>query len=482
MSEKAKKSEGVRFVHLHGHTDKSLRDASLKIEAMIKKLLNLKMNAVAVTEHGNMHSTMDFYKACMETAFTLIDEVGEKQNIIKDDLEAIKKLIPGKKSLKKAVKEVAKLQEYQKKYPELFAEVMEREIKPIIGIEAYIIPTKEMAKSDDDEIKHLKYHLVLLAKDITGYHQIVKAITKAQLLKDKKTYPRMTYEDLKEFFVGGHVIALSGCMQGEIANILLKGEYEEAKKKALFYQSIFGKGNFYIELQNHNIPEELEILPQLIKISRETGIPMVASNDFHYANKEDSKVRDMVVAMRFGQTVNDDDFQKDCGELYIKTQEEMFELFSEVPEAIENTIKIAEQCDIEFVTKKHFPVFQVPNGKTEAEYLTELTYKGIYRRFPDFDTNPKWTSKWKKLIYDRIEYELDVITSLHYDGYLLIVQDFLEEGRRRGLVGPGRGSAVGSLVCYLIGITNVNPLKYGLLFERFLNKDRVSDPDYKIAC
>lgn len=402
------------FVHLHSHSDKSIRDSVMKVKDYVKKVKELGMTACALTEHGNMHSVFEFYNTCKEEG-----------------------------------------------------------IKPIIGVEAYIIPTKEMAMSEGEE-KHTKYHLTLLVKDIVGYQQLIKAVTKAQLLKDKKTYPRMTYEDMAKFFVGGHVIALSGCVQGEIAVLLLKGEYEEAKKKALFYQSIFGEGNFFIELQNHFLPQELEALPQLIKIGKETGIPLVATNDCHYVEKKDARVREMVVAMRFNKKITDPDFEKDCGELYVKSYEEMAELFKEVPEAISNTVLIAEQCELEFKKEKHFPKFNVPNGKSEAEYLRQLAEEGIYKRFPNFD---KWSEKWKKLIKERMEYELKVITDLHYEGYLLIVQDFINYGKKIGLVGPGRGSAVGSLVSYLIGITDVNPLKYDLLFERFLNKDRVSDPD-----
>jgi len=342
-----------------------------------------------------------------------------------------------------------------------------------VGVEAYLIPTKEMAEADDER-KHLRYHLTLLVKDDIGYKQLIKAVTKSQLLKDKNKYPRMTYEDLATFFVGGHVIALSGCVQGEIPVLLLKGEYEEAKKKALFYQSLFGKGNFFIELQNHCLSQELAVLPQLIQIGKETGIPFVATNDCHYIAQKDSRARDMIVAMKFNKKINDPDFEKDCRELYVKSPEQMLELFKEIPEAIRNTLEIAECCNIEFKKEKHFPKFRVPNGMSEAEYLRKLAEEGIYKRFPDFDA---WPQEQKNLIRERLEYELKTIIDLHYEGYLLIVQDFIRYGREIGLVGPGRGSAVGSLVSYLIGITEVNPLDYDLLFERFLNKDRVSDPD-----
>lgn len=407
------------FVHLHSHSEYSMRDATMSVKKYVKRVKELGMTACALTDHGNMHGVHKFYKAAKEAG-----------------------------------------------------------IKPIIGLEAYVIPFKEMAQSEDRAIKHIKYHFTLLAKDETGYHQLAKATTKAQLLKDKKTYPRMTYEDMKTYFIGGHVIALSGCVQGELSQILLDQEnenaYEEAKNKALFYQSIFGKGNFFIEIQNHGLDLELEVLPKLILISKETGIPLVATNDCHYAEKADSSVRDWIVALRFGQKVTDPEFQKDCGELYIKSAEEMAALFEAYPEALANTVKIAEMCNLQFTKAKRFPLAIVPDGKSEDEYLRELTMNGMKHRFPDYDSFP---AERKQAMMDRIEHELGVISKLHYSGYLIIVQDFLQEGRRLGMVGPGRGSAVGSFVCYLIGITDVNPLPYNLLFERFLNMDRVSDPD-----
>lgn len=407
--------EGVfnmgNFVHLHSHTDKSIRDAVMKVKDYVKQVKNLGMSACAITEHGNMHSAMEFYNICKQEG-----------------------------------------------------------IKPIIGVEAYLIPTKDMMTNGKSVNK---YHLVLLAKDQLGYKQLIKAVTKSQLLKDRNKYPCMTYEDLTTIFVGGHVIALSGCIQGEIPVLLLQGKYNEAKRKALFYQSIFGRDNFYIELQNHFLPQELTVLPLLIQISRETGIPLVATNDCHYVVQKDSRVRDMVVAMKFNKKIYDLDFEKDCQELYVKSPEEMRKLF-EVSDAIENTLRIADCCNIEFKKEKHFPVFKVPNGMTEAEYLRKLAYQGIYKRFPDFDS---WPQEKQELVQERLEYELKTITDLHYCGYFLIVQDFIKYGKQIGMVGPGRGSAVGSLVSYLIGITEVNPLDYDLLFERFLNRDRVSDPD-----
>jgi DNA polymerase-3 subunit alpha len=439
-------------VELHAHSQMSLRDASLKVQDYVRKVREMGMSACALTEHGNMHSVIQFYKACKAEG-----------------------------------------------------------IKPILGVEAYIIPTEEMAHSDDKEVRGTRYHLTLLAKNLEGYHQIAKAVTESQLLKDRKTFPRMTYDLMKKHFVGGNVIALSGCMSGELANILLswkplqlelmrleaekaagaegldqqikdkKNEilqwqidsYDQAVEKAVYYESIFGKGNYFIELQNHGLEDELYVLPLLMQISRDTGIMAVATNDVHYVNKGDSKVREMLVALRFSTTINE--IEKDCGELYLKSYEEMVQLFPEMPEAVLNSLIIADMCeDYELSKDKKYPKFNTPAGYTEASYLRKLAEDGIYWRYPDFDS---WEESRKDPIRKRLDYELRVIEKLKYDGYLLIVWDFINYGRKFSQVGPGRGSAVGSLVCYLIGITNVDPIPYGLLFERFLNEDRVSDPD-----
>lgn len=409
------------FVHLHCHSDYSLRDAAVPVKKFVKRLQELRMDAAALTEHGNMFSVMDFVNACKKES-----------------------------------------------------------IKPIVGCEVYVLPHKEWAELDDKELKHIKYHMTILCKDYQGYQQLVRAITNAQLLKDKKQYPRMTYADMKKYFIGGHVVVLSGCMSGEIALLLLAGKYEEAKEKALFYQQLFGKGNFFIELQDHvTIPDEQIILQKSIELAEELGIPMVATNDTHYATKNDVHLREMIVALRFGQKVNSpsfDDF-RDCGHLYVKDTAEMTDLFSAVPDALVNTRVIAEMCNVEFPKEKRYPHYKALGGKTEEEKLWEKVQKGLKLRFPDFKQLPSQT---QQEIKDRIAHEMDVIIKANYPGYLLIVEDFIREGKKDGLVGLGRGSAVGSLVCYLIGITNVNPLKYDLLFERFLNLERVSAPDIDI--
>ncbi len=469
--------EPVPFGHLHVHSEFSLRDSPAKIEKIVDKVLDLGMNFVAITEHGNMHSVVKFYNACMNTGKKLIKKLGSEMGIDEKTIAEILDLMPKNKNVKQALRDVPELTEYKKKFPELFDVVIKREVKPILGVEAYVIPSEEMVKSEDKAVNTVRRHLILLAKDETGYRQLMKAVSESYLYQHKtakSVFPRMTYDLMKKHFVGGHIFALSSCIYGEIPELILNGKYDEAKEKALFYRSMFGDGNFYLELQNHNLPEEQQVLPYLIQISRETGIPVVATNDVHYVEKSDARIRDMVVAMRLNVAITDENFERDCGELYIKSYEEMLEIFKEIPEAVHNTVKIAEQCNIEFKKEKRFPKYIVPEGKSEEEYLVQLAKEGIYKRFPNFDS---WKENHKRLILDRMNRELETTNKLHYAGYLLIVQDFINEGKRMGLVGPGRGSAVGSLVCYLIGITDVNPLKYDLLFERFLNEERVSDPD-----
>lgn len=467
----------VPFGHLHIHSEFSLKDSPAKVNAIVDKVMDLGMNFAAITEHGNMHSVVRFYNACMDTSKKLVKKVGADLGIDDTVLSEIIELIPRGKNMKQALRDVPKLKQYKEKYPDLIKAVAKREVKPILGVEAYVIPSKEMIESDDKALNTVKHHLVLLAKDNIGYRQLIKAVSQSYLYQHKtpkSVFPRMTYDLMKEHFKGGHIIALSSCIQGEIPELILDGKHKEAKEKAQFYESLFGKGNFYLELQNHGLPEEREVLPHLIKISKETGIPIVATNDVHYIEKEDARIRDMVVAMRLETSILDKGFDHDCGELYVKSYEEMLELFKDTPEAVHNTVKIANECNVELKKEKRFPKYDVPDGKSEEEYLIQLAKEGIYKRFPDFDT---WKEKHKKLVLDRMDRELKTINKLHYAGYHLIVQDFINMGKSIGLVGPGRGSAVGSLVCYLIGITDVNPLKYDLIFERFLNEERVSDPD-----
>lgn len=467
----------VPFGHLHVHSEFSLRDSPAKIKELVRKMPELGMNFIALTEHGNMHSVMEFYNSCIATGKALIQPVGEKLGVDKAILKKIAELIPKGKSVERALEEVEELKDYESKYPKLLEEVVLREVKPILGVEAYIIPTKEMVDSADKAINTTRYHLTLLAKNENGYKRLIKAVSESYLYQHKtprSVFPRMTYELMEKYLGYGDIIALSGCIQGEIPRCILEGDIEKAKEKIEYYQSIFGKENFYIELQNHGLSEELEILPHLVALGKETGAPFAATNDVHYVEKEGARVRDMVVAMRFNTSITDPEFEDDCGELHAKSYEEMLELFKDIPEALTNTVKIAKECSYNFEKRKKFPKFDVPGGKTEEEYIVELAKEGIYKRYPDFDG---WKEIHKKTLLDRLDRELETINKLHYAGYHLIVQDFINEGKKVGLVGPGRGSAVGSLVCYLLGITDVSPLKYDLIFERFLNEERISDPD-----
>lgn len=528
------------FVHLHVHTEYSLKDASNHISDIINKVQKSGMKSVAVTDHGNMHASMDFYNQCCQNGLDILIKELTTFGCNEKELNEITKLISNM-SIANALKECKELSKYKEKYPKAFGIALDKEVKPIIGIETYVLPNKGMLEVD--ELKHTKYHLVLLAKDFIGYHQLCKAATRSQLLKDKHTYPRMTYDDMEEIFVDNHVIALSACISGEIPKCLLKGYekrveikyleeslsndrndlvkaqnedkklelpvdvsfldyakfkeeeiiekeqsikekksnieirenscYENAKKIALSYMKIFGNENFFIEVQKHGLEKEKYVYPKLLQIAKELNLKIVATNDCHYAEEKDARKREMLVALRFKRKITDENFQHDTKQLYIKTGQEMKDLFSDVPEAFNNTKYIADRCNIIFKKEKHFPVFQCPIGFTEEQYLEKLTYDGLKRKYKveslsEFERNE---------LNGRIRYELEVIEKLKYSGYLLIVSDFIKRGRKIGEIGPGRGSAVGSVVCYCLDITNVEPLRYNLIFERFLNSARVSDPD-----
>lgn len=508
--------DNIIFNHLHVHTEYSFRDAISHTKDIVDAAIENGSTAVAVTDHGNMHATMELYKIC------------KKKNL-----------------------------EFKKK-----GDI--RRIKPIIGYEGYVLPSIDLLQ--DVERKHEKKHIIFLAKDIIGVHQIYEANTRGQMLKDKDTYPRITHKDIEEIFVGGHVICLSACVNGEIASWIREGNMDKAREVALFYKKIFGE-DYYLELQDHNLTIEYEYIGGVIELSKELNIPLVATNDCHYVKKDDYKIREMVVAMRWGKSVNE--IEPDCQELYMKSTKEMVDLFRQWPEAISNTVVIADKCNVDgllvegevdvekiddtytrfilseipygltfdeikiktkdyfeelhieskyytiedktynnisnivctlnvnslcsetkeemgekisqikdnflkIVHVKHFPKFKVPEGfKNEKEYITHLAYENMKIKYPE----NVHTKEALDMIRARIDYELGIICDLHYEGYLLIVQDFINYGKGIGLIGPGRGSAVGSIVCYLIGITSVDPLPYNLIFERFLNKDRVSDPD-----
>lgn len=394
------------FVHLHVHTEYSLLDGSAKISKLVNKAKEHNMNALAITDHGSMYGVIEFYKKCREN-----------------------------------------------------------NIKPIIGCEVYIAPRGRFKKEGNIDAEN--YHLVLLAKNNEGYKNLMKIVSSAFI--DGFYYkPRTDYEVLREN--SSNLIALSACLGGEIQALLLKDDYETAKNKALLYDEIFGRGNFYLELQNHGFDEQIKVNNLLKKLSDETGIPLVATNDVHYVEKQDAKAHEILLCIQTGKTINDEDRMSfEVDEFYLKSKEEMFELFKDYEEAILNTVKIADECNVEFefnVTK--LPKFETPEGIPSDEYLRKLCFEGLYRKYKNVTQD----------IIDRLEYELSIIERMGYVDYFLIVWDFIKFAKDNNIItGPGRGSAAGSIVAYTLDITNIDPIKYNLLFERFLNPERISMPD-----
>lgn len=393
------------FVHLHVHTEYSLLDGSGKIPDLIARAKELGMKSIAITDHGAMYGCVDFYKAAKEQG-----------------------------------------------------------IKPIIGCEIYVASKSMYDKSSNKG--NNTYHLVLLVKNEIGYKNLMKIVSKASI--DGFYYkPRVDHDYLKEHSEG--IIASSACLGGEVQSALLNGNRKKAEEIALLYKDIF-KDGFYLELQNHGIKEQLAVNEELIKLSKELNIPLICTNDVHYINKEDAKAHDILLCIQTGKTVDEENRMRyPTDEFYLKSPEEMYEIFSYIPEALENTVKIAEQCnfDYEFHVSK-LPKFPLPSGLNAYDYLRENCYKGLKERYKTIS----------KELTDRLEYELEVIKSMGYVDYFLIVWDFIRFARENQIpVGAGRGSAAGSLVAYTLGITKIDPLKYGLIFERFLNPDRVSMPD-----
>lgn len=400
----------MSFTHLHVHTEFSLLDGSCKIKEIVARAKELGMDSLAITDHGVMYGVIDFYKTAKEVG-----------------------------------------------------------IKPIIGCEVYVAPgsrfNKEAGQSED------KYHhLVLLAENNKGYSNLMKIVSKGFI--DGFYYkPRVDYEVLEQYHEG--IIALSACLAGEVQKYLARGFYEEGKKAALKYQDIFGKGNYYLELQDHGIPEQKMVNSSLLRMSKELDIELVATNDVHYINAEDSVAHDILLCIQTGKKVSDEDRMRyEGGQFYLKSEDEMRQLFPYALQALENTHKIAERCNVEIefgVTK--LPRYDVPEGYTSWEYLNYLCTKGLNEKYPDDDGT----------LRERLDYELGIINKMGYVDYFLIVWDFINYAKSNDImVGPGRGSAAGSIVSYCLGITDIDPIKYDLLFERFLNPERVSMPDIDV--
>ncbi len=395
----------VKWVSLHQHTGYSLLDGSGKIPQIIDRAVELGMDSIAITDHGVMYGCVEFYK-----------------------------------------------------------EAKAKGIKPIIGCEVYVASKSRLIKSTDGGNE--THHLVLLVKNQTGYNNLMRIVSDASI-EGFYYKPRTDHEYIKQHSSG--IIALSACLGGEIQSYLLNDNYEKARETALFYKETF-KDGFYLELQYHGIEEQLKVNELLIKLSREIDVPLVATNDVHYIKKEDYKAHDILLCIQTGKTVDDEDRMRyPSDEFYLKSPEEMYKTFSYIPEALENTVKIAEQCnfDYEFHVSK-LPKFPLPEGTDPYEYLRSLCYKGIRERYPDV------TDDLKK----RLEYELNIINQMGYVDYFLIVWDFIKFAKDNGIMtGPGRGSGAGSIVAYTLGITKIDPIKYNLIFERFLNPERVSMPD-----
>ena len=400
----------MEFTHLHVHTEYSLLDGSNKIKEYVARVKELGMDSAAITDHGVMYGVIDFYRAAREAG-----------------------------------------------------------INPILGCEVYVAPgsrfDREVGSGDDRY-----YHLVLLAENNQGYSNLMKIVSKA-FVEGFYYKPRVDLELLEKYHEG--IIALSACLAGEVARYLARGMYEDAKIVALRYQDIFGKGNFFLELQDHGIPEQQTVNQQLLRMHRETGIDLVATNDVHYTMAEDAEPHDVLLCLQTQKKLSDENRMRyEGGQYYVKSPEEMARLFPYALEALENTHKIAERCHVEIefgVTK--LPKYDVPDGLTSWEYLNKLCHEGLEQRYHPV------TEALKK----RLDYELSTIKNMGYVDYFLIVWDFIKYARDNDImVGPGRGSAAGSLVAYTLGITQLDPIRYDLLFERFLNPERVSMPDIDV--
>ena len=399
----------MQFCHLHTHTEYSLLDGEASIKKLVARVKELGMDSCAITDHGSMYGVVDFYR-----------------------------------------------------------EAKSQGIHPVIGCEVYMAPRSRFDKVHD--IDNKTSHLILLAENQKGYKNLIKLVSAGYI--DGFYYkPRIDFEMLKEHSEG--IIALSACIAGEVPKALLRGDYDEAKKIALKYAEVLGKDNYFLEIQDHGLSEQKRIIPDMLRLSEETGIGLVATNDIHYLKKEDAKYQDVLMCIQMEKKVDDPDRMKfETEEFYIKSPEEMTSLFEYVPQAIENTEKIAKRCNVDFdFGTRHLPAYAVPDGKDAFEYLRELCQSGLEKRYSPVSDE----------LQKRLDYELGVIKSMGFVDYFLIVWDFIHFAKNNGvMVGPGRGSAAGSIVAYSLGITTVDPIKYGLIFERFLNPERVSMPDIDI--
>ena len=398
-----------QFTHLHVHTEYSLLDGACRIDRLFDHIKAMGQTACAITDHGVMYGCVAFFDAAKAAG-----------------------------------------------------------IKPIIGCEVYVATRTRFDKVNRIDGNN---HLILLCKNETGYKNLIKMVS-AGFTEGFYSKPRIDKDLLEQHHEG--LICLSACLAGEIPQAILAGDYERAKQAALYYRDLFGEGNYYIELQDHGLEEDQVVLPQLIRLARETGIPMAATNDAHYITKEDAKMQSILLCIQTGKTIADADrmeFQTD--EFYLKSTDEMYDLFSMVPEACENTNKIAEQCSFEFTFgETKLPYFKAPDGMENQAYFEKLCWEGLERRYP---------GKVTDALKERLSYEINVVKTMGYTNYYLIVYDFINYAKSRDIpVGPGRGSGAGSLAAYCVGITDIDPIRYNLIFERFLNPERVSMPDFDV--
>ena len=398
------------FVHLHVHSEYSLLDGACKLNELVARAKELGQEAVAVTDHGVMYGAVDFYKAAKKEG-----------------------------------------------------------IRPIIGCEVYVAPR---GRADRDPQKDKRpYHLVLLCKDNVGYQNLSWLVSRAYT-EGFYFRPRVDRELLPGHTDG--LICLSACLAGEVPRALTAGDYQKAKEAAAWYRDLFGAENYFIEVQNHGIEDQLRILPQLVKLSQELGVGLVATNDTHYLKKEDHSLQHLLLCIQTNHTVDEElELEFPTQEFYLKSGDEMAELFQSIPSAIQNTVEIARRCQVDFeFGQTKLPKFEAPNGEDNLEYFLRLCREGFVRRYGE-NAPPEYR--------ERLEYEISVIHKMGYVNYYLIVHDFINYARSRDIpVGPGRGSGAGSIAAYCMGITGIDPMRLSLLFERFLNPERVSMPDFDV--
>ena len=400
------------FVHLHVHSEYSLLDGACRIPELTQRAAELKMPALALSDHGNLFGAVEFYQECRKAG-----------------------------------------------------------IKPIIGCEVYLAPGSRFDRKANSA-KEASTHFLLLAKNETGYKNLVKLVSTAHL--DGMYYkPRIDKEILAQYSEG--LIGTNACLAGEVARHIMAGRAKEAEKSIDDFKNIFAPGDFYLEIADHGIPQQHAVAAELLKYGKQFGLKIVATNDVHYVRKEHAAAHDVLLCIQTGAKINDENRMRYHGpEFYLKTAEEMAALFKDVPDALATTLEIAEKCDLKIVLGENkFPAYTVPEGETREGYFRRLCYEGLERRFGERANDPE--------LRQRLDYELDVLGKTGFTSYFLIVWDFIDYAKRNDIpVGPGRGSAAGSLIAYVLGITDLDPLKYGLFFERFLNPERISPPDIDV--